>query len=102
MVQQWSILGSLLFTIQIYDLFIEDKKEVNVSSYADNTTSFITGLLMSFEQIILESESILLGISQWFMSNNLKANAAKFHFFSQSIWEPNDNSWKLRYQIKWC
>ena len=36
---------------------------------------------MSFEQIILESENILLDISQWFMSNNLKANAAIFHFF---------------------
>ena len=36
---------------------------------------------MSFEQIIPELESILLEISQWFMNNNLKANAGKFHLF---------------------
>ena len=36
---------------------------------------------MSFEQIISELESILLDISQWFMNNNLKANAGKFHLF---------------------
>ena len=36
---------------------------------------------MSFEQIIPELEIILLDISQWFMNNNLKANAGKFHLF---------------------
>ena len=40
-------------------------------------TFFITG--MSFEQIIPELESILSDISQWFMTNALKANAGKFH-----------------------
>ena len=36
---------------------------------------------MSFGQIILKLESTLSDISQWFMNNNLKANAAKFHIF---------------------
>ena len=36
---------------------------------------------MSFEQIIPKLESILLDISQWFMNNNLKANAGRFHLF---------------------
>ena len=36
---------------------------------------------MSFEQIIPNLESILFGISQWFMNNNLKANAGRFHLF---------------------
>ena len=53
--------------------------DVNFSGYADDTTLFITG--MSFEQIIPELESILSDISQWFMNNNLKANAGKFHLF---------------------
>ena len=39
---------------------------------------------MSFEQIIPELESMLSKISQWFMSNNLKANASKFHLFLSS------------------
>ena len=36
---------------------------------------------MSFKQIIPELKSILSDISKWFMSNNLKANAEKFHLF---------------------
>ena len=77
-VPQGSILGPLLFIIYICDLFIVNK-DVNFSSYADDTTPFITG--MSFEQIIPELEIILSDISQWFMNNNLKANAGKFHLF---------------------
>ena len=77
-VPQGSILGPLLFIIYICDLFIVNK-DVNFSSYADDTTPFITG--MSFEQIIPKLESILLDISQWFMNNNLKANAGKLDLF---------------------
>ena len=77
-VPQGSILGSLLFIICICDLFIVNK-EVNFSSYADDTTPFITS--MSFEQIIPELENILSDISQWFMNNNLRASAGIFHLF---------------------
>ena len=38
-------------------------------------------LLQSFEQIILELESILSDISQWFIFNNVKDNAEKSHLF---------------------
>ena len=77
-VPQGSILGPLLFIIYFCDLFIAIK-DVNFSSYADDTTPFIIG--MSFEQIIPELESILSDISLWFMNNNIKANAGKFHLF---------------------
>ena len=77
-VPQESILGPLLFIKYIWDLFIVNK-DVNFSSYADHTTPFITG--MSFGQIIPELESILSDISQWFMNNNLKTSAGKFHLF---------------------
>ena len=49
-----SILGPLLFIIYISDLFVVNK-DVNFSSCADDTTSFITG--MTFEQIIPELEN---------------------------------------------
>ena len=74
---QFLVLFYLLY-IYICDLFIVNKDD-SFSSYADDTTPFITG--MSFEQIIPKLESILSDISQWFMNNNLKANAGKFHLF---------------------
>ena len=73
-----NIMHGVMYIIYICDLFIVNKN-VNFSSYADDTTPFITG--MSFEQIIPELESILSDISQWFMNNNLKTNAGKFHLF---------------------
>ena len=36
---------------------------------------------MSSEQINAGLKTILLDISQWFMNNNLYANAGKFHLF---------------------
>ena len=77
-VPQGSILGPLLFIICICDLFIVNK-DVNFSSYVDDTTPFITG--MSFEKIIPGLESILSDTSQWFLNNNLKTTAGKLHLF---------------------
>ena len=76
-VPQGSIIGPLLFIMYTCYIFIVNK-DVNFSSYADDTAPFITG--MSFEQIIPELEGILSDISQWFINNNLKANARKFFF----------------------
>ena len=73
---QFLVLFYLLYIFVIFLLLI---KTSIFSSYANDTTPFITG--MSFEQIIPKLESILLDISQWFMNNNLKANAGKLDLF---------------------
>ena len=65
--------------MKLHQTSIIVNKDVNFSSYADDTTPFITG--MSFEQIIPKLESILSDISQWFINNNLKGNAGKFYLF---------------------
>ena len=77
-VLQGSILGPLLFIINICDLFIVNK-DVNFSSYADDTTPFIPGI--NFGQIIPELENILSDMSQRFMNDNLKANPGEFPLF---------------------
>ena len=77
-VPQQCSLGLFLFTTYFCDLVIVNK-DINFPSYADDTIPFITG--MTFEQIIPESESMLSDISQWFMNDNLKDNAGKFHLF---------------------
>ena len=94
---QGPIIGPLLFIIYICDTFIVNK-DVNFSSYADDTTSFVTG--MRFEQIICEMESILSDLSQWFMNNNPKANAGKFHLFL-SQYDDQTITVKIFYQIKY-
>ena len=48
---------------------VKSNLNINFSSYADDTIPFITGI--SFEQVILELENILLNISYWFKNNNL-------------------------------
>ena len=58
-VPQGPVLGLFLFIVYICDLFIVNK-DVKFSSYADDTTLFITS--KSFEQIIPELESILSDI----------------------------------------
>ena len=77
-VPQGSILGPLLFNIDICDLFFVNIIS-DIANYADDTTPYecdqhcdnlISNLALTVEKIF-----------NWFEYNNLKANDSKCHFF---------------------
>ena len=77
-VPQGSILGPLLFYIDLCDLFFEDYNSDFVN-YADDTTSYECGPTLNevMNNLEITTEKML----EWFSFNNLKANASKCHLF---------------------
>ena len=76
-VPQGSILGPLLFSIYICDLFLIIK-EVDIASYADDTTPYVCK--KNFDEAIHDLEKALDELFDWFSNNYFKANASKCHF----------------------
>ena len=75
---QVSILGSLLFNIDICDLFFVNVTSV-VANYADVTTPYKCD--QNCDNLISNMELTVERIFNWSEFNNLKANASKYHFF---------------------
>ena len=71
-----SILGPLLFNIDIIDLFYECE-DSNVASYADHTTPY--SCPTEIPSFALELQASTTKLSQWFKNNHLKANPGKSH-----------------------
>ena len=80
-VQQGSILGPLLFNIDLIDLFYECEGS-NVASYADDTTPY--SCARDTETVISELKSISNKLFHWFHHNHLKANSGKCHLLLSS------------------
>ena len=75
-VQLGSILGHVLFTIFIADLFfINDNTDF--ASYADDTTPYVCG--QSFSEVIIFLESNITSVFKVFHQNDLTANSSKSH-----------------------
>ena len=78
-VPQGSILGPLLFNVNLIDLFLAGHSKSDFSNYADDTTPYNCG--STFLETISDLEITLDNLFNWFCYNNFKANASKCHLF---------------------
>ena len=75
-VPQGSILGPLIFTVFLYDLFL---LKPNIALlYADYSTPFTMGGSSELE-VITEIKSVVESLTLWFRSNCMKVKPDKFH-----------------------
>ena len=77
-VPQGSILGPLLFNINLCDLFLSEYSS-EFANLADNTTPYKCG--KKYDDVINKLEDTIEKRFSWFQCTNFKANASKCHFF---------------------
>ena len=80
-VPQSSILGPLLFNIDICDLFFIIK-DCDIANYADDNTTYLSR--KNVEEVLNGLENVSSNLFQWFTENELKGNATKCHLLINS------------------
>ena len=73
-VPQGSILGPLLFNIDICGLFFIIK-DCDIANYADDNTPYLSR--KNVEEVLNGLENVSSNLFQWFAENKLKGNATK-------------------------
>ena len=81
-VPQGSILGPLLFNIFVCDLFDFIDGDINIGSYADDTTPYVSG--RNTNEITKALEHTSTDMLSWFNFNGMKANPDKCHLLLSS------------------
>ena len=81
-VPQGSVLGPLLSNIFVCDLFDFMDDNVNIGSYADDTSPYISG--RNIKEIIETLENTSITMFSWFKFNSMKANPDKCHLLLSS------------------
>ena len=74
-VPQGSILGPLLFNVNLIDLFLAEYYIFDFSDYADDTTPY--NCSSTFSETISDLEITLDNLFNWFCYNNFKAKMSK-------------------------
>ena len=74
-VPQGSILGPLLFNVNLIDLFLAEHYKSDFSNYADDNTPYNCG--STFFETISDLEITLDNLCNWFCYNNFKVNASR-------------------------
>ena len=80
-VPQDSVLGPLLFNIDLTDLFLECEDN-DISSYADDTTPY--SCAQDILSVISELQRITKKFFDWCRNNHMKANPEKYHVIISS------------------
>ena len=75
-VPQGSILGPLLFNIDLCDLFLTMNNE-DIANYADDNTPYVSG--KNIDEVVRFLEESSRVIFKWFSDNQFQANASKCH-----------------------
>ena len=82
-VPQDSVLGQLLFSIYICDMFLETPANIGFAGYVDDNTPYTYS--SNIKNVLYNLKEALEKMFHWFSSNNLGANARECHLLTSPM-----------------